>query len=357
MKNIYLYTCTCIVLLGCSKKSDNPQPNSPPPTTTVNNYPNKLILPTNLTNQEPQKGDGKVRSTYPSITTQNGKTIIPFTVTFEPYYTNQDNFGKFLGIKNQVFDKSFGWKTDSILIVNGERTPASHIGTNSTFFFNIDTPGIYWEYNNDSSTWDWGTWAMNNDGNAIAFDYDSGSTAFDKIWEIGAISGERMVITVYKDVTKDGKKDVVIMALNAYHLTNPNVNGKFNEANSRVNFYLFQDWDCTRYYPPNWQSPIDIYRIYWVIYSKGLWQMDDSYGLWLTDNYNTDNDACDLYITSATSKSQISITEDYNFRMTSGVYTKFALTNTTDTSNYKGINQAFDFQRSTSPVDFQQFTR
>ena len=85
--------------------------------------------------------------------------------------------------------------------------------------------------------------------------------------------------------------------------------------------------------------------------------MDDSYGLWLTDNYNTDNDACDLYITSATSKSQISITEDYNFRMTSGVYTKFALTNTTDTSNYKGINQAFDFQRSTSPVDFQQFTR
>jgi hypothetical protein len=238
---------------SCSKKSsDDPKPattptTTPPPASTKPAAPN-----TSNKSAANQTEDGTLRIplTATPVPTSAGSVSVLDQNQQRSQMTNTDNITKLDNLtgkgttqgRMEAGTTDFGWFISDVT-VNGKSYSDQEISANgfdAVFFFNIDdVSGYYWQYHISEDTWAWGTYGIDANMSTIAFDFNDNLVP-NEVWEITKLNGNRLVVkgkfNLIEQFEGDTTKEVVIIGLNGYDLSNDEYSGEMEPVLGQETF-------------------------------------------------------------------------------------------------------------------------
>jgi hypothetical protein len=262
MRNLHTYFCKTFLLVSlvlfvfsCGKKSDDPQPE-PTPVTPVKPGTSTKQVPTNLKDSEPAaKGDGTVRTSPTAVTTTAGPVSVqdPSKAKVGDNGESANDLNQLLGLGNNLRKESsegsnFAWFVTRVRVDGFEPVKSDAAGSdtmdvfNDVYFFEPDGYYYVWHSNkgdegdnySDIKNWDWGTWAIDDSLDYIAFDFDANNVPAE-VWEIKALSKGYMALKTRDTI--EGKPTDVYVSFEGYDFADENFGlNKFDKYDSVLTY-------------------------------------------------------------------------------------------------------------------------
>lgn len=271
---------------SCSKKSsEDPKPATPPTTT-----------PPPVASSKPAPPNTEKRATVPAEdgTGRPPLTDIPVgSVTVKDQesqrnsgmasenITKLDNLtgrGATSGRFSETTTTVFGWFVADVTI-NGDPLTDQEIfdkGLQQAIFFNIDSSGYTWTFENKSKTWSWGTYGIDKGMTTLALDFDENWVP-TQLYTIAKITNNRLVLTgkvnMIEQFKGDTTRESVIFGLNGYDLSDNNYNGDMKTSPEEKVF--LGNWNLQYYYDAEIDSTYSLtVAALCQIKNDGTWQFN-----------------------------------------------------------------------------------
>jgi len=286
------FIAALIFSTSCSKKSSDPTPAAPTPTVATSTKP---AAPNTAKRETTDAEDGTGRPPLTDISVgavtvkdQESQRNSGMTSENTAKLDNLTGKGSTQGRFEENSGKTvFGWFIADFTI-NGVPYTDQQLydnGLQQALFFNIDSSGYYWAFENKSKTWSWGTYGIDNGMTTLAIDFDE-KWVPTEAYTIAKVTEDRLVLTGKFDFDGDGNVDNVIIGLNGYDLSSNTYNGDTKlTAEEKV---FVGNWDLQLYIDAATSNTYTDISFMIQINADGTWRSDSEssgtqHGSWVIE--------------------------------------------------------------------------